>query len=200
MLQTFTYSIGLSACAAPARRIQLGARPRILKLHATMRSPLRFAALRPAAATTTATGHSVIALTAARRDVRAVFRFVAGHARDDPPSSPDRGARAKRVRFQCATRRAALKNSRATRLPKAAANARRESPRAPICASAITIRLLRTLSRRLCEKNFSAPGIAASRSFARCVAAKIFLVAHARRSSSRELRQRENPCAMRISS
>lgn len=34
MLQTFTYSTDLSACGAPARRIQLGARPRSRKLHA----------------------------------------------------------------------------------------------------------------------------------------------------------------------
>jgi len=41
MLQTFTYSTGLSVCAAPARVTQLGARPRNRKLHGTARSAVR---------------------------------------------------------------------------------------------------------------------------------------------------------------
>ena len=51
----------------------------------------------------------------------------------------------------------APQNLRGRRLRGHRGATRRESPGAPIRASAITIRLLRTLSRRLCEKKFSGP-------------------------------------------
>jgi hypothetical protein len=105
---------------------------------------------------------------------------------------------ARRARFGARPLALPPENFRVTRPPRAAPNARRESPDAPIRASAITNPVSRTLSRRFREKNFQQAGIVALRSARACIVAKKFLAARVRRPSRRELRQRENPCAMRI--
>jgi hypothetical protein len=71
-------------------------------------------------------------------------------------------------------RTSTLENLRAGRPPDAAAETRGESLGAPIRASAITIPVLRTLSRRFREKKFLASGIAMSPPFAHASRRKIF--------------------------
>ena len=96
--------------------------------------------------------------------------FRAANVRHDTPRSliaarpPDAGKT--RAAWRAAAR-LPPENFRLTRPPRAAPNARRESPEAPIRASAITNPVSRTLSRRFGEKNFQQPGIAALRSLAR---------------------------------
>jgi hypothetical protein len=92
--------------------------------------------------------------------------------------------------------RGVSRNSHAKRSPAVAAKGRRESLGAPIRASAITIRLLRPLSRRLCEKKFQRSK-SPRRGCARMACPqKKFHLARAHRSPSSELRRRETlvPC------
>jgi hypothetical protein len=94
------------------------------------------------------------------------FRFAVENLRNDTPGAPiaARPQDAGQTRaVRRATARIAPENFRAARPPRAAPNARRESPDPPIRASAITNPVSRTLSRRFREKNFQQPGIVALR-------------------------------------
>ena len=111
--------------------------------------------------------------SSAGRDDRGLSRSSVFRRRERSkrsPGLPDRGF----ARAACDSARDSSRNFAATRLPRAAANARRESPDAPIRASAITIRLLRKLLRRSCEKKFSTRGIAALLPFVRAARWKFF--------------------------